>query len=321
MLRRKALRKIIITTFSIVTIFTICIIPDKLNSNTNFLNPDIDTIYVNNIGTNEIYLLGPNKYLIKTNIILNEEELEPKIKSIIDYLTINKSSKIPNGLSGLIPSDTILNSVDVNDGIATLDFSETLLNVSVDLEERVIEAIVYSLINIDGIEGVKIRINGNFLTELPQSKKVLPDVLNRNFGINKVFDINTLNNVQKITMYYLDKINNNYYYVPVTKYLNDEREKIKIIIDNLSSNYIYESSLLSLLNQNTELINYEIEEDVMRLNFNQNIFTNEKILEEVTYPISESVFDNYDVESVVFQVNGKDITETTKCCGIKIIKQ
>ena len=120
-------------------------------------------------------------------------------------------------------------------------------------------------------------------------------------------------------MYYLDKINNNYYYVPVTKYLNDEREKIKIIIDNLSSNYIYESSLLSLLDQNTELINYEIEEDVMRLNFNQNIFTNEKLLEEVTYPISKSVFDNYAVESVIFQVNGKDSTEMTKCCGVKKI--
>ena len=88
-----------------------------------------------------------------------------------------------------------------------------------------------------------------------------------------------------MTLYYLDKISNQNYYVPVTKYLNDDREKINIIIDNLSSNYIYESSLVSLLNQNTELINYEIEDEIMTLNFNNSIFTHDKILEEVTYTI------------------------------------
>ena len=75
MLRKKALRKIIVTTFSILTIFLICIVPDKLSSNTNYLNPKIDTIYVDNNKTNEIYLLGPNNYLVKTNIFINKDEL------------------------------------------------------------------------------------------------------------------------------------------------------------------------------------------------------------------------------------------------------
>jgi len=313
MLKRKALRKIIITTFSFLTVFVICIIPEKLNSNSNYLDPDIDIEYVTNVGTTEIYLLGPNKYLVKTNVLVDGDDLNTKIKGIIDYLTIQKSSKIPSGLSGIIPSGTKLNSIELNDKNAVVDFNSELLNVSVELEERIIEAIVYSLINLDGIEGVTIKIDGNVLTELPKTKKQIPKILTREFGINKVFDIYSLDGIQKVTLYYLDKISNNSYYVPVTKYLNDDREKINIIIDNLASHYIYESNLISLLNQDTELINYEIEDEIMTLNFNNSIFTNEKLLEEVTYTISESVFDTYDVKCVIFQVEGENISTTNQC--------
>lgn len=317
MLKRKALRKIIITTFSFITVFVICIIPDKLNSKDNYLDPEINIEYVTNLGTNEIYLLGPNKYLVKTNILLNEDNLNTKIRGIIDYLTVQKSSRVPTGLSGIIPSTTKLNNIEINDKIVMLDFSSDLLNVNKEFEERVIEAITYSLINIDGIEGVTIKVDGNLLSELPQTKKTIPEVLTREFGINKVFDIYSLNDIQKVVLYYIDEISNNSYYVPVTKYLNDDREKINIIIDNLSSSYIYETSLMSLLNQDTELISYEIENEIMTLNFNNSIFTNNKLLEEVTYTISESIFENYDVKSVIFQVEGEDILTTNKCCQIK----
>ena len=317
MLKRKALRKIIITTFSFLTVLVICIIPEKLGSHDNYLDTEIDLEYVNNLGTNEIYLLGPNQYLVKTNILLEEENINTKIRQIVDYLTVQKSDKIPTGLSGIIPSDTKVNTIEIKEGIVTIDFSKELLNVSEELEERVIEAITYSMINLDGIEGVTIKIDGELLTELPKTKKQIPEVLNRNFGINKVFDIDNLNGIQKVTLYYIDKINNQNYYVPVTKYLNDDREKINIIIDNLSSNYIYESNLVSLLNQDTELINYEIQDEIMTLNFNYSIFTNDKILEEVTYTIAESACDTYDIKSVIFQVEGENVSTTNQCSNKK----
>ena len=312
MLKRRALRKIIITTFSLLTVFAICIIPNSLNSKDNFLDTKIDLEYVNNLGTNEIYLLGPNKYLVKTNVLLETDNMNTKIRSILDYLTIQKSDKLPTGLSGIIPMNTKVNNVEIKESIVTIDFSKELLEVKEELEERLIEAITYSIINIDGVEAIKIKVDGNLLTELPKTKKKLPELLNRNFGINKVFDIDNLNGIQKVTLYYLDKISNQNYYVPVTKYLNDDREKINIIIENLSSNYIYESSLVSLLNQNTELINYEIEDEIMTLNFNNSIFTHDKILEEVTYTIKESVCSTYPVKSVILEVEG-NVESTNKC--------
>lgn len=310
MLRKKALRKILITTFTLFTLSVIYIIPMKVNN--NYLNPKLEVEYVTSLGTNEIYLLGPNKYLVKTNVLLNEESLESKIKSIIEYLTINKSEKLPVGLEGLIPANTTLNKITIDNKIATLDFSKELLNVLETTEERMIEAIVYSITNLEEIDGVTIQIEGTILETLPQTKKKIPAVITRDFGINKVYDIDSRSNIQKVTLYYIDSIHDNHYYVPVTKYINDDREKIDIIIENLSSNYIYDSSLMSYLSQDTELINYQIEDELMLLNFNHDLFSNEKLLEEVSYTLAYSVFDNYDVNTVLLEVDGEEITRIDK---------
>lgn len=310
MLRRKALRKILITTFTLFTLFVIYIIPEKVNQ--HYLEPDIEVEYVTSLGTNEIYLLGPNKYLVKTNVLLNDESFESKIRSIIDYLTVNKSEKLPVGLEGIIPTNTKINKISLDEGIVTVDFSKELLNVLPSLEERLIEAISYSIMNLPEVKGVTILIDSTNLDTLPQSKKKIPNIITKDFGINKVYDIDNRNSIQKVTLYYIDNINNNHYYVPVTKYINDDREKVSIIIDNLSSNYLYDSSLMSYLSGDTELINYQIEDELMLLNFNNSIFTNDKLLEEVSYTIAYSIFDTYDVNTVLLESNGKEIAKVEK---------
>ena len=257
-------------------------------------------------------MLGPNKYLVKTNVLLNDESFESKIRSIIDYLTVNKSEKLPVGLEGIIPTNTKINKISLDEGIVTVDFSKELLNVLPSLEERLIEAISYSIMNLPEVKGVTILIDSTNLDTLPQSKKKLPNIITKDFGINKVYDIDNRNSIQKVTLYYIDNINNNHYYVPVTKYINDDREKVSIIIDNLSSNYLYDSSLMSYLSGDTELINYQIEDELMLLNFNNSIFTNDKLLEEVSYTIAYSIFDTYDVNTVLLESNGKEIAKIEK---------
>ena len=311
MLCKKALRKILITTFTLFTLFVIYIIPEKL-SNRNYLDVDMDVEYVVSLGTNEIYLLGPNNYLVKTNVLLESETIEGKIKGIIDYLTIKKSDKLPVGLSGIIPEATKLNQVTVTDHIATLDFSKELFQGMAELEERIVEGIAYSILNLEEINGVTLKVEGVLVQELPSSKKKIPEVIDKLFGINKVYDIDNRNGIQKVTLYYIDQIDNENYYVPVTRYMNDDREKINIIIDSLASDYIYESNLMSFLNQDTELIDYQIEDELMLLNFNHSIFSQDKVLEEVSYSIAYSVFDNYDVNTVLLEVEGIEVGKIEK---------
>ena len=48
----------------------------------------------------------------------------------------------------------------------------------------------------------------------------------------------------------------------MTKYINDSRDKIQIIIEELTTSYIYEDNLMSFLNSKVELIDYKEENDV-----------------------------------------------------------
>ena len=164
-----------------------------------------------------------------------------------------------------------------------------------------IESIVYSIMDLGNVKGVIISVNDEVIEGYEK-------VLDKSIGINKKYDIKSRENINKVVVYYLEDINDNKYYVPVTKYLNDSRDKVKIIVDELTSSYIYEPNLMSFLNSNAELIDYKEQENIMTLNFNNAIFdSNSKVEEEVKYTLAYSVFDNYDVNQVLIQVDGKNI--------------
>ena len=155
-------------------------------------------------------------------------------------------------------------------------------------------------------------IEGKNLLELPNSKKKLPHVLDRSYGINKVVDIDKLENSTKTTIYYIAKNGDNYYNVPVTLLNNNQNEKIEIVINELKSNSLSEPNLISYLTASSELLNYEILENEVKLSFNNAILddlNNEKILEEVKYSIALSLKDNYGVKNVSLIVNDKLLSD------------
>lgn len=311
MLKRKALRKILITTFATFTLLVIYLIPAKLSTPTlNNLKEEV--IYTSDTINQQIYLLGENNYLVKFSCFLESLEEEDEVREILEYLKVDSGKRIPAGLFGIIPKDTKVLNIDIEDDIAILDFSKELLNVDEKIEERLIEAIIYSVTEVDDIEGVTIKIDGVNLEYLPKTKKRLDSVLTREFGINKVYDITNRNGIQKVTIYYLDKISNNNYYVPVTKYLNDDRDKIKIIIDNLASSYIHEDNLMSYLNSKTTILDYDNTGDTFILDLNDSVFKGDSILEEVEYTLSYSIFDSYDVDKILLKVDGEVLKEIEK---------
>jgi germination protein M len=279
------------------------------------LNPKQYVEYVNNeVDAQEIFLLDTNNYVARTSIILSDKAIDviKKAKELLESLVIDgkKESLIPNGFKAIIPIDTEILSINYDSGLITVDFSKEILSVKEEYEEKMIEAIVYTLTSIDEVKKVKILVAGKPLESLPNTKKKLPEIIDRRFGINKEYDITTYKNINPTTIYYVNKHKDQYYYIPVTKYTNDTRDKIKIIIDELSSGPIYETNLMSFLNTNTKLLNYELKDKALSLEFNNYILSDldtNNILEEVIYSISLSVADSYDVEEVIFYVNKEEV--------------
>ena len=306
MLRRKAFRKIIITTLAMVVLFlSIYFMP--IITNEKVLKTDIDLKYIDKMSSSKVYLLNDDNLLVRTELTLfDNDTLEKTIIAIIDNLVKKDNAFIPKGLEGIIPKEAKVLGVQVDEGIVNVNFSKEILKIDKNLEEKMIEAISFSILELKGINGVSIYVDGSNISGLLNTK--IPAIITKEWGINKIYELTSKDNIKKFVVYYLEEIDDKKYYVPITKYVNDDREKIKVIIDNLSSSYIYQPILVSYLNYNTELINYEIDKDIMVLNFNNSIFMSDgNILEEVVYTIAYSVMDNYDVKEVVFKVDNKEI--------------
>ena len=310
MLRKIYLKKILISTSALFALFLIYLIPTE---NRELKNIKSEVTYIDsNVETNNIYLLDSHNMVSLTNIMVSGSDIETKARDLIESLIqeSTKEDQIPSGFKSIIPNETKILNLKLENNILKIDFSEDLLNVKKELEEKMIEALTYTLTSIDGIDGIIIYVEGNLLNKLPQTNINLPSTLDRSFGINKEYDINTTKDIASVTTYYVSKNNDEYYYVPVTKYLNDDREKIKIVIDELESSKIYNTNLMSFLNDNVKLLSVEQIEDTLTLNFNEYIYSNldtKEILEEVIYTICLSVEDNYDVKQIVFNVNEEEI--------------
>lgn len=297
-------------TFTLMVLLILCLI-DNNDKEIELDTSNIEYIYSNMLDS--IYLLDKNDYVALTSITTCDCDILDKSKDLLNGLIIDgaKSAIIPNGFRSIIPTGTSILDVKLDNKVLTVNFSKELLDISSEYEEAMIESIVYTLTSIEGIDKVNIQVEGKELTKLPHSKKNIPTSLDKSYGINKVYDINNTKDIDSITLYYVNSYNDNKYYVPVTKYINnDSQDKIKVIIEQLSNSLTYESNLMSYLSDSAKLLDYEIDDKTIKLNFNDMILSDissNNILEEVVYTIGYSINEVVDVDEVVFYVNNEKI--------------
>lgn len=308
MLKKMSLRKIGITTCALVLLMLFYTFPNdnKESFKIENINYEEDLIY------KSVYLLDRYDYVSKIMVNVDSNETLNLVKEKIEFLidNSNKSDSVPNGFKSLIPNNTKLIDLKLENDLVSIYFSKDILSVTEENEEKMIEAIVYSLTDIPEINKVNIYVEDEILDKLPNSNKKLDMPLTRKYGINKQYDIDNLNDTTKTTIFYLNDKTDNTYYTPVTFVNNDRQEKISIIVDELKSSVLYQSNLSSYLSAASELENYEIIENTMYLSFNDKLFddiNSTNILEEVKYTINASIKENYDVSEVVYLVDGKEI--------------
>ena len=300
MIIKRSIRKILITTLCLFIILCIYTITNINNDNTLKVNLELEDISL--LTNTNIYLLNSDGYLVQKKVFIDSNNIDDRIKKIINYLKINKTSKYSSYLRGVINKNCNIIDLSYDEGYITLNFNNYFYDI--DNINTVVSSIVHSLYSIDGVKGVTILVEGKYLDNYPK-------IIDNNIDLNKDVDLTGRNDINKVVVYYLSKDNEDYYYVPVSKYLNDSRDKINIIVQEMVSNT--SNNLISLVNSNLELISSREENDTMILNFNNYLFdNNDEVLEEVLYCISYSVFDNYDVSMIMFQIDGKNFKTIDK---------
>lgn len=300
MLRKSSIRRIMLATLALFLLLIIYFFPT-----TPSISESLSYIEKEEM---PIFLVDNMEYIARTSIVKNSDNTDDLIKEVIESLTIgsNKSNYIREGFKAVIPEGTKILDIKLEDSILTINFSKELLNVSQDSEEKMLEAIIYSLTEIESVKKIKILVEGEHLTNLPNSNKKIPELLDKNYGINKIYNLDSIKDTSKTTIYYLSKYNDYYYYVPVTKISNENLEKAEIIINELKTTPIYHTNLISYLAASTNLTNYEILENSISLSFDNHLLAgidDEDMLEEVKYAISLSIRDSYGIDEVIFNIS------------------
>ena len=295
MIKKYAMNKIFVSTliFGLLLLFYLVPSPSfEVEINEKDGNKEFENV---------VYLLDDDNYVSRVISYYDETDIDKVIRNKINIL-INGDKNLDNFYS-LIPKKTILKDISVNKDNVYLNFSKEFLNVNKYIEESMVESIVYTLTEINGINNVYINVDGEKFVMLPNSKKVIPYPLTRSFGINKKYDLDSLNDIDKTIVYFVKKNDSGEYYVPITKVSNLSSSKIDIIIDELKSTVNAQDNLSSFISDNVVLEENKIIDDKINLVFNEYIFSDSSkktILEEVKYVVSQSIFDNLDVKEVIF---------------------
>ena len=202
---------------------------------TNNANKGIkDVITIDNRDSNyRVFLLSDDNMVVPVS--MKVEEKLTKDEQILDVFSLLKENKkYENGkISGYIPENTKLNEIELKDNVLTLDLS-TEFNDMTRSPMRVMEALTYSFLSIDGVDGLSLRIDGSLVDKVSTNFKI-PTVLDKTYGINKtVNDMKDLINKEEVVLLYNKKINNKNYYTPTTVKAQKGDTKINTLYNALS---------------------------------------------------------------------------------------
>lgn len=261
----------------------------------------------------KVYMLDNDNYLVPLTFAFDSKEiLADDIRYVISMLR-DESPLTSKGYHTLLNENVKIQSIELDNNILNVDFSKEFNEHDVSKEEQIIESLTWTLMQYDEVSGVTLSVDGNKLEMLPQSKIMLPDVLDKTIGINKYYDTTgNIYNTTSVTVFYEKENFGEIVYVPVTRrVIEEENEKMSVY------NAMFEDiAVMSGLRQ-IDAINLIDDESV--INFEDNelkvALLSEALMEEgvVDNEIYELLVMTYcdlnDVEvSFTFSVDEEDVS-------------
>jgi len=194
----------------------------------------------------------------------------------------------------------------------SVDFSKDFENYKAKDEEKMLEAITWTLTQFDNIDKVKLSVAGKALTNMPVAKTPIDsDGLSRADGINV-----TLGNVVDVTgsdsivVYYLSQNDKgDTYYVPVTQRIDSTKDLLSAKVNALIKPPVGDPTLVSPFNSDVAMVDKpEVKDGVVTLNFNDQLFSepDKKIVSDKAINcLALSLIGDQGIKKVSVEVKGK----------------
>ncbi|WP_219641258.1 GerMN domain-containing protein [Cohnella sp. CFH 77786] len=143
---------------------------------------------------------------------------------------------LPEGFSAVLPEGTQFESVkpDTETGTVSIDFAAPLPSMPADEERKMLEALVWSMTEIPGMDKVKLTAQGKPIS-LPASGIPADGTLTRGIGINvEQAKGVTLSKSMGVTLYFSSQSSSGEgYFVPVTRLIDRTPDRLEAALNEL----------------------------------------------------------------------------------------
>lgn len=289
------MKKKLLTGILICASLVICLICIKQDDNKQETKqPPVKTNY------QTVVFRDDNNTLIPIEVDLGQElENDAKYRNMIEVMKSKDYEYL--GLHPILDSNLQVNAMAMNEKSLTFDFSDNLY-VNNNQEALDIFEMFSYVFCVNGIEKVNLKIDGNDISELPNSTVPASCITNR-LGINNFeSSTNYLYKTTPVVVYNTQTINNQEYYVPVTKRVETTESDIDTKVSIMLKQMEYEQPL-SLVQQ------CSLNEGTLQIHLASNILNDNESIDNTLYNrIVKSASHLENVEKVLLFIDDQEIT-------------
>ena len=288
------MKKKLLTGILICASLVICLICIKQDDNKQETKqPPVKTNY------QTVVFRDDNNTLIPIEVDLGQElENDAKYRNMIEVMKSKDYEYL--GLHPILDSNLQVNEMAMNEKSLTFDFSDNLY-VNNNQEALDIFEMFSYVFCVNGIEKVNLKIDGNDISELPNSTVPASCITNR-LGINNFeSSTNYLYKTTPVVVYNTQTINNQEYYVPVTKRVETTESDIDTKVSIMLKQMEYEQPL-SLVQQ------CSLNEGTLQIHLASNILNDNESIDNTLYNrIVKSASHLENVEKVLLFIDDQEI--------------
>jgi len=228
----------------------------------------------------EIYVLDQDGMVVPQTFELPKSE--SAAMQVLEYMVVDGpiTEHLPSGFQAVLPAETTILGVNLKeDGTLIVDVSEEFEQYEAENELNIIEAMTHTLTQFTDVERIKLWVNGYEQTEMPVNGTPISEGYSKSNGINIITpeQIDLMNS--KVATVYLPKqLQEELYYVPVTKYFKqDDQDMLTEIVEALVTQSITDQRFVNVFNDETTLLNTPtVDDGVVQLEFSEHILQEEE---------------------------------------------